>query len=99
MPFEVYTPELEKAYTVALSKNHLTLNKKLLSKFNYKYVELGYDHGSRTIRIRPASEGKGLVLSGNKIGARGFFQHFNINLRGKYSVTFDEGEKTLYIKI
>lgn len=99
MPFEIYTPELEKAYTVALSKNHLTLNKKLLSKFSYKHVELGYDQGSRTIRVRPAVEGKGLILSGNKIGARGFFQHFNINQRGKYTVTLDEAGKTLYIKI
>lgn len=48
MAFEVYKPRLEKEATIAISKNHLTLNKKLLDKFNTKFVELAYDPETRT---------------------------------------------------
>jgi len=99
MAFEVYKPRLEKEATVAISKNHLTLNKNLIGKINTKYVELAYDPDTKTIRIR-ASDGKnGLVLNKNKIGAKGFFKRFNIDKKGKYSAVYKENEKGIYIQL
>jgi len=99
MAFEVYKPFLEKETTIAISKNHLTLNKKLLDKLNTKYVELAYDRNTKTIRIKPSPNENGLVLNKNKIGAKGFFKHFNLAQKGKYNAVFDDNEKTLYINI
>ncbi len=99
MAFEVYKPRFEKEMTVAVSKNHLTLNKKLLDKFTAKYVELAYDIDTKTIRIRPSTGENGLVLNKNKIGAKGFFKYFNIEQKGKYNAVYDDNEKALYIKI
>ncbi|HHU86423.1 MAG: hypothetical protein ACOX86_06755 [Pelotomaculaceae bacterium] len=99
MAFEVYKPRIEKEATIAISKNHLTLNKKLLDKINTRYVELAYDPETRTIRIKPSTTDNGLVLNRNKIGARGFFKHFKIDQKGKYNVVYNEKEKALYIQI
>ena len=99
MAFEVYKPRLEKEATIAISKNHLTLNKKLLDKFNTKYVELAYDPETRTILIKASNKDNGLILNRNKIGARGFFKHFKIEQKGKYSVVYNEKEKAFYIQI
>ncbi|NQS75077.1 MAG: hypothetical protein HQP61_01350 [Peptococcaceae bacterium] len=98
MSFEVYKPRLEKEATVAISKNHLTLNKKLAEKFDTRYVELAFDRETNTIRIKAANGENGLVLNKNKIGARGFFKHFNIQQKGKYAAIFNEEEKTILVK-
>ncbi len=99
MAFEVYKPRIEKEATIAISKNHLTLNKKLLDKINTRYVELAYDPETRNIRIKPSTTDNGLVLNRNKIGARGFFKHFKIDQKGKYNVVYNEKEKAFYIQI
>lgn len=99
MAFEVYKPRFEKEATVAISKNHLTLNKKLMDKLNAKYIELAFDPDTRTIRIKPSSNENGLVLNKNKIGAKGFFKHFNIEQKGKYSAIYDDNEKVLYVRV
>ena len=62
MPFEVYKPRFEKEATVAISKNHLTLNKKLVDKFNTEYVELAFDKDTKTIRIKASEVKTGLFL-------------------------------------
>jgi len=98
MPFEVYKPRFEKEATVAISKNHLTLNKKLLDKFNTEYVELAFDRDTKTIRIKASDSENGLVLNKNKIGARGFFKHFNIQQKGKYNAIYNEDENAIYVK-
>jgi hypothetical protein len=99
MAFEVYKPRLEKEATVAISKNHLTLNKKLIGKLNTEYVELAYDPDTKTIRIAAKNNENGLVLNKNKIGARGFFKHFKIEQKGKYNAVFNENEKALYVRL
>jgi len=99
MAFQVYKPKIEKESTVSISKNHLTLNKKLASRLNSSHVELAYDPETKTIRIRPSSNENGLIINKNKIGARGFFKHFNIQNKGKYNTSFDENEKAIYIRL
>ncbi len=98
MTFEVYKPRFEKEATVAISKNHLTLNKKLVDKFNTEYVELAFDKVTKTIRIKASDSENGLVLNKNKIGARGFFKHFNIQQKGKYNAVYNEDENAVYVK-
>ncbi|HOV80885.1 MAG TPA: hypothetical protein PK728_12415 [Bacillota bacterium] len=98
MAFEVYKPRNEKESTVAISKNHLTLNKKLAFQLETSLVELAYDPDTKTIRIKPANDENGLVLNKNKIGAKGFFKHFNIGSKGKYSAVFNEKEKAIYVQ-
>ena len=98
MSFEVYKPRFEKESTVAVSKNHLTLNKQLAVKLDTSLVELAYDPDTKTIRIKPSNNENGLILNKNKIGAKGFFKHFNIDLKGKYCAVFDEKEKSVYVR-
>ena len=98
MSFEVYKPRFEKDATVAISKNHLTLNKKLVDRFDTEYVELAFDKDTKTIRIKASSSDNGLILNRNKIGARGFFKHFNIQQKGKYNAVFNENENAVYVK-
>jgi uncharacterized protein YtpQ (UPF0354 family) len=99
MVFKVYKPFLEKENTIAISKNHLTLSKELLNKLDAKHLELAFDRTTKTIRIKPTTNEHGLILNKNKIGAKGFFKHFNIEQKGKYTAVFDDHEKTLYINI
>lgn len=99
MAFEVYKPRFEKEATVAISKNHLTLNKKLMDKFDTKYVELAFDPDTKTIRIKASNNENGLILNRNKIGARGFFKHFNIQQKGKYNAVYNENEKAIFVRI
>ncbi len=98
MSFEVYKPRFEKEATVAISKNHLTLNKKLVDKFDTNYVELAFDQDTKTIRIKASDSESGLILNKNKIGARGFFKHFNIVQKGKYNAVYNENENAVYVK-
>ncbi len=99
MAFEVYRPRLGKETLVTLSKNHLSLNKKLAAWFNAVYAELAYDVSGKTIRIRPGSAENGLKIKNNRIGARGFFKHFGITQTGRYNAVLDEQDKTIYVKI
>ncbi len=98
MSFEVYKPRFDKETTVAISKNHLTLNKKLVERFDTGHVELAFDRDTKTIRIKASGGENGLILNKNKIGARGFFKHFNIQQKGKYSAVFDENEKAIFVR-
>lgn len=98
MSFEVYKPRFEKEATVAISKNHLTLNKKLVDKFDTNFVELAFDKDTKTIRIKASDSENGLILNKNKIGARGFFKHFNIVQKGKYNAVYNENENSVYVK-
>ena len=98
MAFEVYKPRFEKEATVAISKNHLTLNKKLMGRLDTKYVDLAYDPDTKTIRIGASNNDTGLILNKNKIGARGFFKHFGIEQKGKYGAVYNDNEKAIYVR-
>lgn len=90
MAFTVYVPRKEE-YEVAVSKNHLTLGKKILESINCKYVELAYNKETNTIRIKPSENGNALVVNQNKIGSKGFFNHFGITKKGKYTAKTEDG--------
>lgn len=96
--FEVYKPLYAKENTVTISKNNLTLNKKFVDKFESEYVELAFDKDTQTIRIMASDNQNGLMLNENKIGASGFFKHFNIQHRGKYNAIYIDNENALYVK-
>ena len=101
MVFETYAPRADKKNnSVAISKNHITLTLKLLEKMKSKDVELAYDSDNKVIRIKPVPDGKGLTISKtNKIGAKGFFSHFNLQVKGKYDGRYDEKDKAIYIQL
>lgn len=101
MAFEVYQPRGEKAEKlplVSLSKNSLVMNNKAREKLNKpENIELAFDKSSNTIRIKPSNNG--LSVKKTKVFAKGFFNHFNINQKGRFAATYDENENVLYVNI
>lgn len=97
MPFEVYYPRSENY--VSVSKNHITLNRNLVTKLNSDHVELAYDRESKVIRVSAASEDSGLIVNKTRIGAKGFLLYFGIDSKGKYPATFNDAEKAVYIQL
>lgn len=100
MAFEVYKPRGEKADKVALvslSKNSIVLNKVSREKLQAENVELAFDQDTKTIRIKAAAEGQ--AIKKTKMFARGFFNHFGINIKGKFPAIFNEEENALYVKL
>lgn len=100
MAFEVYKPRIKNANSIALTKHHIVLKPNILEKLNANNVELAYDRDTRVIRIRPAdSEDDGFVINDNKIGARGFYQFFDIGIKGKFPVIIDDSDNAVLIDI
>lgn len=97
MPFEVYFPRSENY--VAVSKNHITLNRNLVTKLNADHIQLAYDRDEKVIRVSAASPDSGLILNKTRIGAKGFLQYFGIDNKGKFPATFNEEEKSIYIQL
>lgn len=102
MAFEIYKPRgerSEKPPLITISKNSIVINKPAREKLgSISQIELSFDRDTQTIRIRAAAEG-GQTLKKTKVFAKGFFNHFNIDKRGKYVASFKENEKALYVKI
>lgn len=89
----------EKPPLVIFSKNSIVLNKPAREKLgNTNQIELAYDKESNLIRIKAVSEG-GQVLKKTKVFAKGFFNHFGIDKRGKFPARYDENDKALYAKL
>ncbi|AQS58210.1 hypothetical protein [Desulforamulus ferrireducens] len=97
MAFEVYYPRSENF--VAVSKNHITLNRNLVAKLNADHVQLAYDRDAKIIRVSAASPDSGLILNKTRIGAKGFLQYFGIESKGKFPATFNEEDKSIYIQL
>lgn len=97
MAFEVYYPRSENY--VSVSKNHITLNRNLVTRLNGDHVELAYDRDNKVIRVSAASPDSGLILNKTRIGAKGFLQYFGIDTKGKYPATFNDDEGAIYIQL
>lgn len=101
MAFEIYKPRGERAEKlplVSLSKNSLVMNNKARERINKPdIVELAFDKGNNTIRIRPAKEG--LNVKKTKVFAKGFFNYFDIDRKGRFAAVYEENENSLYVNI
>lgn len=99
MAFEVYKPRIKKGNVISLTKNHIVMKPDMIENLDTNTVELAYDRETSVIRISPAEPETGFSINKNKIGARGFFKYFEIDIKGKYPIKFDEEEKTILIDI
>lgn len=98
MPFEIYKPRGErvaKQMIVSLSKNSIVLNKIAREQLNSSSIELAYDRDTNLIRIKPSDDGQNLKKT--KVFARGFFNQFNINKKGRFAAEFKEN--ALYVDL
>ncbi len=100
MAFIVYKLRGErvgKVPLVTLSKNSIVLNKIAREKLKADKVELAFDNDSNTLRITPSGEGQ--TVKKTKVFARGFFNHFNIEKKGKFNAIFDDKENALFVSL
>lgn len=100
MAFEVYKPRgerAEKLAIVSLSKNSLVLNKVAREKLNTDKIELAYDRDTNKIRIRASEDGQ--TMKKTKVFAKGFFNHFDLNKKGKFAAEYDQDENALYVDL
>lgn len=100
MVFEVYRPRGQKTPKlpmVTLSKNSIVLNKQAREKLNTEKVELAYDRETNIIRIKAAQDGQSIKKT--KVFSKGFFNHFNIATKGKFTADYDEQENALYVDL
>lgn len=100
MSFEIYKPrgeKIKKEIIVSLSKNSIVLNKHAREKLQAQKIELAYDKDTNTLRITASDDGQ--TLKKTKTFARGFFNHFGIDKKGKFTGRYDENENALYVDI
>ena len=102
--FEVYAPRSKKEAKekegpeIKISKQSIVLNKKARILLPADSLELAYDKGNKTIRIKKADEG-GLNMKKTKVFAKGFLEHFTIKEKGKFQAEFKEDESAFYVKL
>ncbi len=101
--FEVYVPRTrgarkEAVPEIKISKQSIVLNKQARNLIQTDSIELAYDKGNKTIRVRKASE-SGLNMKKTKVFARGFLEHFDIREKGKFKADFKEEENALIVKL
>lgn len=105
MAFEIYVPrsrgkEKEPATAIKISKNSIVLNKNLRGLIQQpEYVELAFDPDSKTLRIRPTTNGKGVQMKKTKVYAKGFLEHFNIKNYGKHPADYKEDENAVFVSL
>jgi hypothetical protein len=100
MSFEIYKPRSERVkreIIVSLSKNSIVLNKQARGKLQSATIELAFDKGTNTLRIKASEDGQ--VIKKTKLFARGFFNHFGIEKKGKFTARYDEKENALYVDL
>ncbi|MDD4170255.1 MAG: hypothetical protein PHD36_08420 [Desulfotomaculaceae bacterium] len=100
MAFEIYKPRGErvpKLPLVTFSKNSIVLNKHAREKLNAEKVELAYDSETNVVRIKASDEGQNIKKT--KVFGRGFFNHFDIEIKGKFLADYDENERALYVSL
>lgn len=98
MVFEVYKPRVTGENMVAITKHHIRIGPRLLSRLMGDDVEVAYDSDKNILRIKGVDEG-GLKLSKTKIGAQGIFKYFNLDVKGKYRAEFDEKEDAIFVDL
>ncbi|MEG6616527.1 hypothetical protein V6C27_08865 [Peptococcaceae bacterium 1198_IL3148] len=94
---EWYSPR--NSFNAMISKNHITLGELAIEKLNSDYAMLGYDKEENIIAIKAVSKGEGFKITKRKINAKNFLNHFNIDVKGTYTVDYDEDQRTLFIKL
>jgi hypothetical protein len=105
MPFEIYHPrtrakEKSKPIIVRLSKTSLVLNKVAREQLNGpEFIELAFDKGTKTIRIRPSTIDGGNALKKTKVLVPGFFKDFDISAPGAYFGEYNQDENALYVNL
>lgn len=102
MAFEVYVPKKKKPRAqpqplVSLSKNSIVLNKIARQTLPSDRFELAFDPERRIIRIKPSRDG--ISLKKTKVYARGFFKHFGIHYKGKFSAHYRPEENALFVEL
>lgn len=100
MAFEIYKPRGEKTGKlplVSISKNSIVLNKTSREKLKADNVELAFDRETNTIRIRASKDGQ--IVKKTKVFARGFFNHFGIDKKGRFTAQYEEDENALYVNL
>jgi len=100
MAFEIYKPrgeKIKKEFIVSLSKNSIVLNKHAREKLQAQKIELAYDKDTNTLRIKATDDGQ--TLKKTKTFARGFFNNFGIDKKGKFTGRYDENEEALFVDI
>ena len=98
--FEIYKPRGEKpgkVPLVSLSKNSIVLNKTSREKLNAENIELAFDKDTNTLRIKASPDGQ--ILRKTKMFAKGFFNHFGISKKGKFTASYDEEENALFVEL
>ena len=101
MAFEVYKPRgerQEKAPVISLSKTSMVLNNVAREKLKADRLELAFDKDTNTVRVKGIEEG-GIPMRKTKVFAKGFYNQFGIDTRGKYIALYNEDENALYITI
>jgi len=98
MAFEVYVPRAANDNAVTLTKHHIRIGNKLLGRLKGDKLEVAYDVETNKIRIK-GTDGPGLTVAKNKVGARGIFTYFNLDLKGRYEADFDEKQKAIYVDL
>lgn len=103
MAFEVYKPRGERAERspqVSLSKSSIVLNSVAREKLNTNKLELAFDKEENLIRIKGVGDGEGgMELRKTKLFAKGFYNSFQIDKRGKFDCLYNADENALYFKI
>ena len=102
--YEVYVPGSRKDLKqkdgpeIRISKQSIVLNKKARNMMQAESLELAYDKGAKTIRIRKAGE-SGLRLKKTKLYAKGFLEHFKIKEKGKFIAEYQDEEGAFFVKL
>lgn len=100
MAFEVYRSRAKTNNNeVRLSKSTLSLNTDIVEKFKSGRVELAYDRESKILKITPASEDQGIVLTKNRITIKGFLNDFGIDSKGKFPYEYNEEDRAVYVEL
>ncbi|AGL01102.1 hypothetical protein [Desulfoscipio gibsoniae] len=99
MAFEVYIPRSSGENLVSITKHHIRLGNKMADKLNGDQVEVAYDKDTNKLRIRGVDEG-GIKVTKNKIGARGIFNYFDIDvLKGSFVAEYDQEDNAVYVDL
>ena len=98
MAFEVYVPRATNENRVSITKHHISLGRKLAGQLKGSKVEAAYDKDTNQLRIRSVDDG-GMVISKNKIGAKGIFKFFDIDVKGSFPAEYNQKDDAIYVKL
>lgn len=98
LAFEVYIPRASSNNLVTLTKHHIRIGSNLLSQLNGEKTEIAYDRQSNKLRIKGTNE-SGMKIGNNKIGARGVFAYFGIDIKGSFPADFNDKENAIIVDL